>query len=105
MARSLGQIALDAYDAAQFDPDKDEWQAAAEAVAAKIGNRELQAKSLEELDRELAVIEAAKAQRRVLRHKPSIHSSDAVIAAWNQRVRETTDAFEAALDALDSEEE
>ena len=91
MSNTLRNAAHAAYLRAAANGAEDPWIEVAEAVV-KADRKRSWPEPWNSNRKHHAVIEAAKAQRRVLRHKPSIHSSDAVIAAWNQRVRETTDA-------------
>jgi hypothetical protein len=53
---------------------------------------------------ERKVIEAAKAQRRALRARPPLGSSDHNAVEWSRYVREAVDAYEAALDNLEAAE-
>jgi hypothetical protein len=60
--------------------------------------------SYEEEELRDKVIEAAKAQRRALRARPPLGSSDHNAAEWSRYVREAVDAYEAALDSLEAAE-
>jgi len=53
-------------------------------------------------DIERKFIEAARAQRRALRARPPVGSSDYDAVEWSRYVREAVDAYEAALDALEA---